>query len=103
MSLEPRIIAPKWAHVSSVQETQAPFRPAYLGADSLDVLDYGNCSLQQLEPGRNENSAGTAGAYAERGQLTAALQSCQWQQGLALVGIVTDAMHFGVSLQVLRG
>lgn len=73
--LEPRIIAPKWAYVSSVQETQALFWPAYLGADSPDVLDYGNCCLWQLEPGRNEISAGIAGACAELGQLTAALQS----------------------------
>lgn len=47
--------------------------PAYLGANSPDVLDYGNYSLQQLEPGRNENSAGIAGACADLGQLTAAL------------------------------
>lgn len=37
------------------------------------MLDYGNYSLQQLEPGRNENSAGIAGACADLGQLTAAL------------------------------
>lgn len=49
------------------------FWPAYLGANSPDVLDYGNYSLQQLEPGRNENSAGIAGACADLGQLTAAL------------------------------
>lgn len=72
--------------------------PAYLGADSPDVLDYGNYSLQQLEPGRNENSAGIAGACADLGQLTAALQSRQLQQDLALGGIVTNAIYFGVSL-----